>query len=266
MVESRQAIVSAYQRGLTAFADGARAACDDPLLGSALRLEVQFESLRDWSLVGTVDDARAWFLARRAECPMVIVTWPMNELRQWIVDPLTGDVSHESGEFFRVHGIRVHSAGSREVGAAGWDQPILTQVGYDGGLLGLLRQRFDGIPHYLLEAKAEPGNYQKLQLSPTLQATFSNLRRAHAGRRPHFAEYFETPDSVDARVLYDAWLSEDGGRLYLKRNRGMLVEVDASAKIPLLPGFRWFSMHQIKTLLHEDAWVNPHVRGIIAHL
>ena len=103
-------------------------------------------------------------------------------------------------------------------------------------------------------------------MSPTLQATFSNLKRAHAGRKPRFAELFEEPDMNGATVLYSQWLSEDGGRLHLKRNRGMLVEVAEATSIDAPDSFRWVSMWQIKECLNYNAWVNPHIRGIIAHI
>jgi oxidase EvaA len=233
---------------------------------SDLRIEHQFECLEDWSLVHSLSEVEAWFEAQRRACTMVVTEIGLNETAGWIVAPQTGNVGHVSHEFFTVHGIRVTETASREVGAKGWCQPILTQVGYDGGLLGILRRRLVGVPHYLIEAKAEPGNYEKLQLSPTLQATFSNLKRAHEGQKPRFAEYFETPEQVEGTVLYRAWLSEDGGRLYLKRNLGMLVEVPESREITVPPGFIWLSMYQIKELLCRNAWVNPHIRGIIAHL
>jgi oxidase EvaA len=139
-------------------------------------------------------------------------------------------------------------------------------VGYDGGILGLLRRRINGVPHYLIEAKAEPGNYELVQMSPTIQATFSNLKRAHKGRAPLFSRLFEQPEENGATVLYRQWLSEDGGRLYRKRNLAMLIEVPEPTQIELPPTFIWMSMFQIKECLRENAWVNPHVRGIIAHI
>ena len=231
----------------------------------ALRVDSHVESTRDWSQVATIADVKAWFKGQRTACSMRVLDIPLNQMRGWTADPVTGDVRHDSGEFFTVHGIRVTHSEDREVGG-GWDQPILEQVGFDGGLLGLLRRRIGGVPHYLIEAKAEPGNYKTVQMSPTLQATFSNLRRAHKGRRPRFAELFEEPDDHGATVLYSQWLSEDGGRLHLKRNRGMLVEVPEGTPIDPPGSFMWMSMWQIKECLNEDAWVNPHIRGIIAHL
>ena len=230
-----------------------------------IRLEHHFECLKDWNKFHSISEIKSWFNNRRNDCKMEISEIPLIECENWIVDPKTMNVTHESGEFFSIHGIRI-KIDTREVGKGGWDQPILTQIGFDGGLLGIIRQRFEGIPHYLIEAKAEPGNYGKLQLSPTLQATFSNLKRAHKGSKPLFSEYFETPEKFDCSIMYNQWLSEDGGRLYLKRNRGMMVEVDEGTITKIPDGFIWLSMWQIKELLNEDSWINPHVRGIIANL
>lgn len=231
-----------------------------------VRLEVEVESWTDWSLHHSLEEIRDWFEEQRRTPHMRVEDIPLNDLRGWLQDPDSGNLRHDSNEFFIVHGVRVTESSGREVGQAGWDQPIFTQVGYDGGILGILRKRFGGIPHYLIEAKAEPGNYELVQMSPTLQATFSNLKRAHGGRRPRFAEFFQEPERSNGTVHYRQWLSEDGGRLNRKRNLGMLVEIPEGASVEAPPNFRWLSMYQIKELLKENAWVNPHIRGIIAHL
>lgn len=231
-----------------------------------VRLEVEVESWTDWSVHHTLDQIKEWFRQERREATMNVEDIPLNDLRGWTRDPATGDIRHSSGEFFIVHGLRVTQSGAREVGEVGWDQPILTQVGFDGGILGLLRQRFEGIPHYLIEAKSEPGNYELVQMSPTLQATFSNLQRAHGGREPRFARLFTEPTESEGTVHFRQWLSEDGGRLHKKRNLGMLVEIPEGMTLEIPQSFRWMSMYQIKECLRENAWVNPHIRGIIAHL
>jgi oxidase EvaA len=252
-----------YRKGLRAYEE---AIASGGFEVSSLRTEHQFECLHDWSLFHSLGEVEDWFRSQRDSCSMTVSDIPLNAAIGWTLDPLTGNISHVSEDFFTVHAIRVADTSMREVGSKGWDQPILEQVGYDGGLLGLLRKRFDGIPHYLLEAKAEPGNYELVQMSPTLQATFSNLRRSHGGRRPAFADLFEDAESVGGTVLYRQWLSEDGGRLHKKRNLGMLVEVPDGHTVPVAEGFILVSMYQNKAMLLQNAWVNPHVRGIIAHL
>ena len=61
-------------------------------------------------------------------------------------------------------------------------------------------------------------------------------------------------------------MSEDGGRLHLKRNLGMLVEVQHDYHIEMKPNFIWMTLHQIKELIKENSWINPHIRGIISSL
>jgi oxidase EvaA len=229
------------------------------------RIEAQFESLKDWSEVGDIKTKKAWFLKQKAECTMHVAEIPLNECSGWLIEEKTGNITHESGSFFKIEGLRTSLSAHREV-KNGWDQPILTQIGYDGGLLGILRKRINGIPHYLLEAKAEPGNYGIVLLSPTLQATFSNLERAHGGNKPKFAELFENPEKYNATVLFSNWMSEDGGRLYKKRNKGILIEVTDDMEFDIHQTFNWFSLWQIKELIKEDAWVSPHIRSIISHL
>lgn len=232
---------------------------------SPLRVELMFESLADESCFGDIAAVRAWFEEQRAACTMTVDDIPLSECRQWSLCASTGAMVHSSGEFFRVEGLRVSNSADREV-AGGWDQPILTQVGYDGGILGLVRKRFGGVPHYLVEAKAEPGNYGLIQLTTTIQATFSNLKRAHKGRGTPYAELFTNPEIEGVTVLFDVWMSEDGGRLHRKRNRTMLVEWPEDRELPLVADrYRWVSWHQIKTLLiEEDAIVAPHIRGVLS--
>ncbi|MCJ8314187.1 MAG: NDP-hexose 2,3-dehydratase family protein [Pseudomonadales bacterium] len=229
-------------------------------------VETMFESLNDWSIFYSLNEIKAWFESKRELSSLEVLDIPLNEVNDWTVEPSTGNISHKSGDFFTIHGVRVTSK-NREIEVT-WDQPILEQVGYDGGLLGIIRKRFDGIPHYLCEAKEEPGNYGKVQISPTLQATFANLNQAHGGRKPNFSELFlNRNEDTDVTILFDSWLAEDGGRLHLKRNRGILVELPEKNDIKLPnDNYIWLSLYQIKQLLKEDAWINPHIRGILAHI
>nr|BCN22275.1 putative monosaccharide biosynthesis protein [Vibrio mimicus] len=232
-----------------------------------MRIESQVESWKDWSALGDIEDTISWFHTQKEERALEIEDIPILECRGWSIDPNTGWISHKSKEFFVVQGIRVSKSGTREVGQSGWDQPILTQVGYNGGILGLIRKYIGGVPYYLVEAKAEPGNPDEVQISPTLQATFSNLNKAHGGTKPKFSEYFEDTDvRKECKILFEQWMSEDGGRLHLKRNKGMLVQVPEYITIEVPEGFRWVTLYQLKKLIKMNSWVNPHVRGIISHL
>lgn len=243
--------------------DELRAATDrieDPALAAKMREYVDLV-LHDANSFYTIDELRGWIDAIRAESPIELHRKNIPDLRDWTVDPVTGEISHASGEFFRIIGVGITNS-AREV--SGWDQPFIYQK--EAGILGIVRTRFDGVWHYLLHAKAEPGNTLLYQISPTLQATYSNLKTAHGGRVPRFSEFFLEEGAAPRTIVYRQWLAEDGGRFYLKSNLNMLVEVDAD-NLPEFPDeYRWFTLSQIKRLLLEDNYINPHVRGILCHL
>lgn len=229
--------------------------------------EFKFESLCECSLKGTEQELIDWYEYFVRNSKMKMEEIPLEECREWSIDQDSGSIRHSSGEFFSVEGIRITGSISREVNS-GWDQPFLKQVGNDGGILGLVRQRFKGVPHYLIEAKEEPGNYNVVQISPTVQATYSNLKQAHKGKKTSYSELFLQPEKYPLKVILDQWTSEDGGRLFNKRNRSMLVEYDEFSKLELISKrFKWVSLFQLKKLIRDqNAIVAPHIRGIISGL
>lgn len=227
--------------------------------------EFKFEALRDFSIKGTEEELLEWYWSLVESCAMQAKQIPLSECKEWSIDSTTGSIEHSSGEFFRVQGYRITGTKTREV-SSGWDQPFLTQQGFDGGILGLVRQRFNGIPHYLIEGKEEPGNYNVVQISTTVQATFSNLKQAHNGGQTNYKDMFLRPQDYPVKVLFDQWTSEDGGRLYNKRNRSMLIEYSEHEYLPIVSSrFKWVSLYQLKKLIREqNAIVAPHVRGILS--
>ena len=132
------------------------------------------ECLKDENKFATLTQILAWFTEQKNRCATEITEISLNDLQKWQVNKETGNIEHESGEFFTVMGVRISNSTQREV--FGWTQPMIKQK--EGGILGILCQPFEGIRHYLIYAKMEPGNMHKLQLSPTLQATYSNLKKA----------------------------------------------------------------------------------------
>ena len=225
-----------------------------------LRLQTMVESIRDDNQINKLDYVIDWFNKKREESDMIVEEVGINDLDKWNIDKNSGNITHDSGGFFEVIGVKVSNTFDREVGKKGWTQPMIGKN--PGGILGILMKRINGVPHYLLQAKAEPGNIGKLQLSPTLQATTSNLLKAHGGIRPKFSEYFDEPKN--AKIIYAKWQSEDGGRFHLKSNYNMIVEVDEDLNIP--DSFIWVTLYQIKQLLKIENFVGPHIRGIISYL
>jgi oxidase EvaA len=226
------------------------------------RIETMLQSIKDDNQFHNLEYILDWFNKKRQQCDMQVEEIGINKLDKWKTDPETGNIKHETGGFFEVIGIKATNTFDREVGPKGWTQPIIARN--PGGILGLLMKRFNGVPHYLVQAKAEPGNIGKLQISPTLQATTSNLLKEHGGSKPLFAKYFDEPNKD--KVIYAKWQSEDGGRFHLKSNYNMIVELDENDDIEFPDSFIWVTLYQIKEMLKYENLVSPHIRGIISVL
>jgi oxidase EvaA len=230
-----------------------------------LRLEAIVESLQDWSELMTLEQTKDWFLEKKNNCQMDVSISPLGELKDWEFRNKTDLIEHKNKSFFSIIGIKVSNSTTREI-KSGWDQPILKEKNNDGGIVGIIRKKSNDIPYYLVEAKAEPGNPDLVQISPSLQATYSNLEQSHGGRQPHFAELFLDPKKYNCKILFDQLMSEDGGRLYKKRNKGMIIEISENYSLTIKDNFCWLSLYQLKSLIKINSWVNPHVRSLISHL
>ena len=102
-----------------------------------------------------------------------------------------------------------------------WDQPIIVQN--EMGILGILKDSKKN--KYLLQAKVEPGNRNKLQLSPTVQATKSNYQRVHGGKKIPYLNYF-LKNNNNFVAQY-----EQGYRYLYKSNYNSLINVKKKIKV-----------------------------------
>lgn len=204
------------------------------------------------------DEVPGWLAERARAHRFAVRRTPLDRLDGWSFTPDGGDLVHHSGRFFSVRGL---AATVDEGPFTRWQQPVIHQP--EVGILGILAKEFDGVLHFLMQAKMEPGNPNLLQLSPTVQATRSNYQRVHQGARVRYLEHFAAP-ARGGRVLADSLQSEHGSWFYRKSNRNMLVET--TAEVPADEDFRWLTLGQIGELLRLDHVVNMDARTVLACL
>lgn len=224
-----------------------RAALAERLLSSARSRGVVSRGLDDYWTTLASDSQRIYTRTTRL---------PLSELRDWHAVPGTEVIRHRNAHFFTVEGVTVTSA------AGEWDQPIIVQP--EVGLLGIIAREFNGVLHFLMQNKAEPGNRNGIQLSPTVQATRSNFTQAHGGDSVPYLHYFLDPAQADATVLADVRQSEHGGTFLWKRNRNVIIEVFDD--VPTAPGFTWLTLGQIAELMQVDDLANMDTRSVLACL
>lgn len=216
-------------------------------LASALTLNNPFMSLADFA---------DWLEERRNATVARVDPIRFDQLERWSFHPETGDLIHDSGQFFSIVGINVKT----NIGhVSNWTQPIIFQP--EIGLLGIIAKEFHGVLYFLMQAKIEPGNINYVQLSPTLQATKSNYTLIHKGKAPSYLEYF-AGDTSKSRILLDQLQSEQGARFLKKRNRNIIIEV--YDEIEVHKDFCWLTLGQIKKLIMQSNIVNMDTRTVIS--
>jgi len=234
-----------------------RRSSEAALSGERERLIDLFISKTILFSVHTDSEVDRWIKERLRKANLRSEIAPLDAIEQWRINATTGDIAHATGRFFSIIGLAVRHR--TKEGELSWDQPIIDQPEY--GILGILAKKFDNVLHFLLQAKEEPGNIHSVQLSPSVQATYSNYTQAHGGKLPQFLEHFLDPPRD--RILFAKLQSEDGGRFLFKSNRNMIVVVDGDVPAPP-DAFIWLTLRQISNLMRRDNMVNACTRSILS--
>lgn len=196
-----------------------------------------------------------WIHSKNKEIKTNIEQVPLKRLNNWVYTDQS--IRNFNGKFFSIEGIHVNT----NWGITNeWSQPIINQP--EIGILGMITKKIDGILHFLIQAKIEPGNINVVQISPTLQATRSNYTCAHKGKKPQYLEYFTGEKPVV--VLIDLLQSEQGARFKRKRNRNIIIELDATTDIAIDDNYTWVSLGQLKHLVKQDNLVNMDTRTVMS--
>ncbi|HVX92541.1 MAG TPA: NDP-hexose 2,3-dehydratase family protein [Candidatus Dojkabacteria bacterium] len=164
---------------------------------------------------------------------------------EWVFS--NGKLHHKSGRFFSIIDVN-------------WDKKDYLLIDQrEIGTLGFLIFKGSRNNQIFVQAKVEPGNIGKAQLSPTCQATASNIARQHGGKLPPFASLFMKNDS---KKISDSLQSEQGTRFFQKRNRNVIFEAQNKTKITS-NHYKWLNVDDFLPLLGKDFLVNTDARSVI---
>ena len=201
--------------------------------------------------VCSIDALLSWYTSQKTRWELEVSQKPLSGLSGWHI----GKMAIESSDrYFSVIGVEV-AAGTREV--THWMQPLIADPHI--GLLAFVCQEINGVLHFLVQAKVEPGNLDIIELSPTVSC--SNY--AYVKTRPERPFLFDEVVSDRAAVLYDSLQSEEGGRFYQIRNRNMIVEIPSSERVELPFNFAWMTLAQMKEFMRYGMF-NIEARSILS--
>ncbi len=215
------------------------------------------KSAQTTSGVTTMRQLLSWLTGLKAKYDLIVKTKPIDKLQGWYRSET--EIANDNGKFFRIIGVKV-SISSREV--TSWCQPLVQPM--QQGLCAFIIKKKGGVWHFLVQAKMECGNYDVLELAPTVQSLTDNFRAYSGEGRATFTDYvLEAPKE---RVVYDVLQSEEGGRFYREQNRNMIVVADDNFPSELPERYRWMTLGQIYRFLKFNNYINIQARSLLSAL
>lgn len=200
-------------------------------------------------------DHLSWLTGLKAKYDLFVNFCPINDMPGW--EKTNMEIGRQDGKYFRIIGVNV-TISNREV--ATWCQPLVEPM--QDGLCAFIIKKINGVYHFLVQAKLECGNFDVMELAPTVQCLTGNAEEAII--KPEFYDYI-----LNARkdqVLIDALQSEEGGRFYHEQNRNILVEADENFPLELPERYTWMTLRQIYKFLRFNNYLNIQARSIISAL
>jgi len=207
--------------------------------------------------LNTVEDVISWITRLKSKYELEIKHVPLKALDQWRIDDHS--ISHEKKKYFSVIAVRAE-IGNREVQS--WTQPMVKSA--QEGIIAFIIKKINGVYHFLVQAKLEAGNFDIIELAPSVQCLTGNYREGLNEYEPEFLNYILQAGQNSARVRYSTMQSEEGGRFFMEQNANMIVEAPADFDENLPENFIWMTLSQLKLFIKFNNYLNIQARSLIS--
>lgn len=198
------------------------------------------------------DEIIGWFTSLKAKYKLSIEQKSLGSLRGWKIE--NDRIYHERNKYFQVFPANI-SISNREVSK--WQQPLVEPV--DDGIIALIMKKINGVMHFLVQAKLECGNYDVLEMAPSVQCITDSY---DANEDLPFLNYVLTVDK--SKIKYDTLQSEEGGRFYREQNRNMIIQAGENFAVEVPENYIWMTLSQLNMFLKFNNYLNIQMRSLIA--
>jgi dTDP-4-dehydro-6-deoxy-alpha-D-glucopyranose 2,3-dehydratase len=197
----------------------------------------------------------SWITELKSRYELTVERIALNRISDWI--DIDGAIRRPDGKYFSVIGVKV-AIENREV--VDWDQPMIKPA--QEGLIAFIVKPINGSYHFLVQAKLEAGNFDIMELAPTVQCLTGNYR---TGQNEYSVKYIDEVLHAPAdRVLFDSMQSEDGGRFFHEQNRNMIVEVGDDFPLDVGGNYCWMTLSQMLRFIEFNNYLNIGARSLIS--
>jgi len=202
------------------------------------------------------DELIGWFTELKCKYEMNIRKIPLNSMSNWIITD--SEIFHVEKKYFRVIAANIE-IGNREV--TNWMQPLVEPA--QEGIIAFIVKRINGIYHFLVQAKVESGNFDTVEMAPTLQCLTGNYKTTPQNTLPYL-DYVLNASKEQIKI--DVIQSEEGGRFYKEQNRNVIIEADENFSEDLHPNYEWLTLNQLYMFLNFNNYLNIQARSLISSL
>jgi oxidase EvaA len=199
----------------------------------------------------------SWITKHKAFAELEVDKIPLNTISDWHKDD--EKIYHEAYKYFSVIAVRAE-IGNREVHS--WTQPLVKSA--QEGIIAFLTKEINGVLHFLVQAKLESGNFDIIELAPTVQCLTGNYRKGESEYEVPYLDYVLDPASKNATVRYSAFQSEEGGRFFEEQNKNMLIEVGDDFDVNIPDKYIWMTLNQIKAFIKFNNYLNIQSRSLLS--
>ena len=217
---------------------------------------------KGWLLSSTTNHAYinmrehlSWLTNLKSKYDLHVKACPITEMPGWIKNDK--EIVREDGKFFKIIGVNV-TISNREV--SNWCQPLVQPM--QDGICAFIVKKIHGIYHFLVQAKLECGNFDVMELAPTVQCLTGKVEEGEI--KPFFYDY--VINAPKHQVLIDALQSEEGGRFYHEQNRNLLIEADDDFSLEVPENYTWMTLNQMYDFLRFNNYLNIQARSLISAL
>jgi oxidase EvaA len=201
------------------------------------------------------DEIIGWIAEMKTKYELSVKRIPLGNVVGWRFTDFS--INHESGDYFSVIAVKVQ-AGNREVFQ--WTQPLIKESNL--GLIGFITKKINGMMHFLIQAKVEPGSFDVIDLAPTVSCS-SYLQVLMRNERPPFLHFFDNPASE--RIILSTVQSEEGGRFFHFQNKNMIIQVGEDEITDVPDNYKWLTLAQLVKLIRFGL-LNVESRSLISAL
>lgn len=198
------------------------------------------------------DEIIMWLTNLKCTYDLNVTRKSLFDINDWVMDDMS--IHHRDGKYFKVIATKVEIS-NREV--TSWYQPLIEPV--EEGIIAFVFKKFNDVPHFLVQAKLECGNFDILELAPTVQCITGSYKNS---KEVPYLDY--VLQANESQIKHDSLQSEEGGRFYKEQNRNMIIEADDNFNIQLPDNFIWVTLNQLNSFLKFNNYLNIQARSLLS--